>query len=68
MIKFCHSYKNGLFTEMSGRSNRKIGDCNGLDFILVRQSVLTVVVLMYSEMLKLNVRQFHGRKEKPVGK
>lgn len=54
---------------MSGRSNRKIGDCNGLDFILVRQSVLiVVVVLMYSEMLKLNVRQSHGRKEKPVEK
>ena len=53
---------------MSGWSNRKIGDCNGLDFILMRQSVLTVVVLMYSEMLKLNVRQSHGRKEKPVEK
>lgn len=53
---------------MSGRSNRKIGDCDGLDFILVRLSVLTVVVLMYSEMLKLNVRQSHGRKEKPVEK
>ena len=68
MIKFCHCYKHLLATEMSRRSNKKIGDCNGLDFILVRQSVLTVVVLMYSEMLKLNVRQSHGRKEKPVEK